>query len=1012
MSFGFSVGDFALLCQLARRGYRSCKAAGGEYLELAREVKVLHSVLRNVREEAERTDSTIFQQDSRAASELSSIADGCKSVLLDMENLLSRNHGLAQDGVESSATRRLWHRIRFGANLEEHTKFQSKIVTYTSSLAVILDSIQIKATGRVENKVDVGFAEVLDQFQGMRKAVLEIATSARAAQRHGSVSSVESELSLSTYAEDDKRVWRRFRSELISLDFRSDALDRHKDVLKAYMLKLNQSGVLDDAVAELETSQQPWCTNMSFRTTRTSLPAISEAEEVPEEIGAVNPPWVGGYHKQTSASVIDEGNALMDEKHLSTSFFPSARSMLAEESSDSPSKAETSNDQPVKMSVQIPTKPSADRPQIDVVQPQGNVISQKSTIPESNQSRPKIARRDTLPARLYNNGNRPGCFPNLARHHSLGSQPSQPRPNTKLRDTSLDNDSVHSPHYQNGLSDNYLLSTTLRSWLRNELERTDAHPPEIMMNTQGKEQPRGQLPGSPQAVINLNAEDLSTKANNLTETEGNSIPVPHSPRPPNPYVESHHSDNESVSTHSTLIRPASNIHNPLSKSSARQPQTSSGLSLSESVPSKCTVRATVTASSENEKKDGQTPRRSVSSRLKPKVASKNRSRSPDSHATLFQSKFNRTQEWASNLPSAPNSESGLPPSAPSSVRISYQTTSSNDVGTEGVKHGPETVSTSFSLDEPKYRDLKKSVRFTNSPPNIAFDTTRSGVSTYHDFAKRSSHSNVYEPIKWNTGSARQGSVTDSTSSDAGSLAAKSIGSAANALAVGVAKAFEKGGETGILLEDNGTSAFSSAPNYTGSQNEPVQKVLEDMVRSFRKGSALPSKADDDSEDGESDSSGKTSYYRPPVYKPGSEYLEKSTLIESSDAERILKKSAADPAFSPDFYQKKVPKPRLTYSEDKTDYGSSDEENELKKARGKGALGAGLALVSTINAANNLYELMEKRNERLRAVSDGEITPEEARKLKAKARLQDAAGIGIVALGIKESVSRWKATRGK
>ena len=85
---------------------------------------------------------------------------------------------------------------------------------------------------------------------------------------------------------------------------------------------------------------------------------------------------------------------------------------------------------------------------------------------------------------------------------------------------------------------------------------------------------------------------------------------------------------------------------------------------------------------------------------------------------------------------------------------------------------------------------------------------------------------------------------------------------------------------------------------------------------------------------------------------------------------------------------------------------------MKKARGKGVLGAGLALVSTINAANNLYELMEKRNERLRAVSEGEMTPEEARKLKAKARLQDAAGIGIVALGIKESISRWKATRDK
>jgi hypothetical protein len=51
--------------------------------------------------------------------------------------------------------------------------------------------------------------------------------------------------------------------------------------------------------------------------------------------------------------------------------------------------------------------------------------------------------------------------------------------------------------------------------------------------------------------------------------------------------------------------------------------------------------------------------------------------------------------------------------------------------------------------------------------------------------------------------------------------------------------------------------------------------------------------------------------------------------------------------------------------------------------------------------------MEKRDARHKAVQEGEMTPEEARKLKAKATLQDAASVGIAALGIKGAISEIK-----
>ena len=87
--------------------------------------------------------------------------------------------------------------------------------------------------------------------------------------------------------------------------------------------------------------------------------------------------------------------------------------------------------------------------------------------------------------------------------------------------------------------------------------------------------------------------------------------------------------------------------------------------------------------------------------------------------------------------------------------------------------------------------------------------------------------------------------------------------------------------------------------------------------------------------------------------------------------------------------------------------SSGDEKRIKKMKGKQLITAGLATVATIHAAHNIYQSMEKREARHKAVQEGEMTPEEARKLKAKATLQDAASVGIAALGIKGAISEIK-----
>ena len=76
-------------------------------------------------------------------------------------------------------------------------------------------------------------------------------------------------------------------------------------------------------------------------------------------------------------------------------------------------------------------------------------------------------------------------------------------------------------------------------------------------------------------------------------------------------------------------------------------------------------------------------------------------------------------------------------------------------------------------------------------------------------------------------------------------------------------------------------------------------------------------------------------------------------------------------------------------------------------RGKELLTAGLATVATIHAAHGVYSSMIASEKRHKLVMEGEMTPEEARKRKSKNMLQDAAAVGIAAMGVKSAFGEWK-----
>lgn len=86
--------------------------------------------------------------------------------------------------------------------------------------------------------------------------------------------------------------------------------------------------------------------------------------------------------------------------------------------------------------------------------------------------------------------------------------------------------------------------------------------------------------------------------------------------------------------------------------------------------------------------------------------------------------------------------------------------------------------------------------------------------------------------------------------------------------------------------------------------------------------------------------------------------------------------------------------------------STEDEKNVKKMQRKKWITAAFASVATIHAATKVYGSIEAHDKRIQDVALGKMSPDEAHKKQKTARWQDAAAIGIAALGIRGALSEW------
>ena len=230
MSFGYSVGDAVLLTQLAWKTVQNTRKACGEHDELTQEVLGLHIILRRLEQEISKPESPLNRSGDTYKEEIEIIIRGCSKVLRVLDTILEKYNRLSE---EERSWRKLWQKIRFGnGQIADLHDLRRKMVTNTSALSLTLNMASLGSLGRIEKQMEGDLKEIKIAVHG---------TAARLIANSNDEGSV-----LTSYANDDKSVWKEFRRDLCRDGFSSSDLKRHKTLIMAYIKELGDRGLFDD----------------------------------------------------------------------------------------------------------------------------------------------------------------------------------------------------------------------------------------------------------------------------------------------------------------------------------------------------------------------------------------------------------------------------------------------------------------------------------------------------------------------------------------------------------------------------------------------------------------------------------------------------------------------------------------------------------------------------------------------------------------------------------------------
>lgn len=141
MSFGFGVGDFIPVCNLALELYNACAGAPGEFQELQRDLSSVHTVLYDLQSQAEDPNSLLNRpRDDDVKPGWKKLEENLNETFLELQDLLKRYENMG--GWES------WRRVPLG--LEDLNNLKGKLSVHLNLINAFVSRLTLSTLGRME----------------------------------------------------------------------------------------------------------------------------------------------------------------------------------------------------------------------------------------------------------------------------------------------------------------------------------------------------------------------------------------------------------------------------------------------------------------------------------------------------------------------------------------------------------------------------------------------------------------------------------------------------------------------------------------------------------------------------------------------------------------------------------------------------------------------------------------------------------------------------------------------
>ncbi|KAN0101440.1 hypothetical protein V8E51_011950 [Hyaloscypha variabilis] len=224
MSFGYSVGDFVAIGQLAWTVYKSCKGAPGEFQELARELSSLHTILHELEDDAKTPTSLLNRRGAERKPELEVLLANLSTTLNQVDDIVKRYHSLGRD------QKKTWDRVKFAT--KDLADLRSKLQLHITGINLFISSLSAGSLARIEGLLD---ELVRDIREGRKEPTI-----------------------VSTYEDNDELAWDELERELVGDGITMEDVRQYKEEIRDYLRRLVEENIEEIGPSESSVVWRLW----------------------------------------------------------------------------------------------------------------------------------------------------------------------------------------------------------------------------------------------------------------------------------------------------------------------------------------------------------------------------------------------------------------------------------------------------------------------------------------------------------------------------------------------------------------------------------------------------------------------------------------------------------------------------------------------------------------------------------------------------------------------------------